>query len=72
MKPGQVTQPIRVAKGYQILKLETLKDSVGAAVRRACATWSPSGSTPTASGRKCASSSPACAARRSSSGRTPS
>ena len=27
MKPGQVTQPIRVAKGYQILKLETLKDS---------------------------------------------
>jgi peptidyl-prolyl cis-trans isomerase SurA len=27
MKPGQVTQPIRVAKGYQILKLETLKES---------------------------------------------
>jgi parvulin-like peptidyl-prolyl isomerase len=27
MKPGQVTQPIRVAKGYQILKLETLKDT---------------------------------------------
>ena len=24
---GQVTQPIRVAKGYQILKLETLKES---------------------------------------------
>ena len=27
MKPGQVTQPIRVAKGYQILKLETLKET---------------------------------------------
>ena len=27
MKPGQVTQPIRVAKGYQILKLETLKEA---------------------------------------------
>jgi peptidyl-prolyl cis-trans isomerase SurA len=27
MKPGQVTQPIRVARGYQILKLETLKES---------------------------------------------
>jgi peptidyl-prolyl cis-trans isomerase SurA len=27
MKPGQVTAPIRVAKGYQILKLETLKES---------------------------------------------
>ena len=27
MKPGQVTQPVRVAKGYQILKLETLKDA---------------------------------------------
>jgi parvulin-like peptidyl-prolyl isomerase len=27
MKPGQVTAPIRVAKGYQILKLETIKES---------------------------------------------
>ena len=27
MKPGQVTAPIRVAKGYQILKLETLKET---------------------------------------------
>ena len=27
MKPGQVTQPIRVAKGYQVLKLETLKET---------------------------------------------
>jgi peptidyl-prolyl cis-trans isomerase SurA len=27
MKPGQVTAPIRVAKGYQILKLETIKDA---------------------------------------------
>jgi peptidyl-prolyl cis-trans isomerase SurA len=27
MKPGQVTQPIRVARGYQILKLETLKEA---------------------------------------------
>jgi peptidyl-prolyl cis-trans isomerase SurA len=27
MKPGQVTQPIRVGKGYQILKLETLKEA---------------------------------------------
>jgi len=27
MKPGQITAPIRVAKGYQILKLETLKES---------------------------------------------
>ena len=27
MKPGQITQPIHVAKGYQILKLETLKES---------------------------------------------
>ena len=27
MKPGQVTQPVRVAKGYQILKLETLKEA---------------------------------------------
>ena len=27
LKPGQVTQPIRVAKGYQILKLETLKEA---------------------------------------------
>jgi parvulin-like peptidyl-prolyl isomerase len=23
MKPGEVTQPLRVAKGYQLLKLET-------------------------------------------------
>ena len=27
MKPGQVTAPIRVAKGYQILKLETIKEA---------------------------------------------
>ena len=27
MKPGQVTAPIRVAKGYQILKLETVKEA---------------------------------------------
>ena len=27
MKPGQVTPPIRVARGYQILKLETLKEA---------------------------------------------
>ncbi len=27
MKPGEVTQPIRAAKGYQILKLETSKQS---------------------------------------------
>jgi len=27
MKPGQVTQPIRIGKGYQILKLETLKEA---------------------------------------------
>ena len=30
MKPGDVTQPLRAARGYQILKLETLK---AAAVR---------------------------------------
>ena len=27
LKPGQVTAPIRVAKGYQILKLETIKEA---------------------------------------------
>jgi hypothetical protein len=27
MKPGEITQPIRAAKGYQILKLETSKQS---------------------------------------------
>lgn len=27
MKPGQVTPPIRVGRGYQILKLETLKEA---------------------------------------------
>ena len=27
LKPGEVTPPIRVARGYQILKLETLKES---------------------------------------------
>jgi peptidyl-prolyl cis-trans isomerase SurA len=27
MKPGEITQPMRAAKGYQILKLETLKQS---------------------------------------------
>jgi peptidyl-prolyl cis-trans isomerase SurA len=27
MKPGEVTPPIRTARGYQILKLETLKES---------------------------------------------
>jgi peptidyl-prolyl cis-trans isomerase SurA len=27
MKPGEVTPPIRVARGYQILKLETLKEA---------------------------------------------
>jgi peptidyl-prolyl cis-trans isomerase SurA len=27
MKPGQVTPPARVAKGYQILKLETIKEA---------------------------------------------
>ena len=27
MKPGDVTEPIRTARGYQILKLETLKAS---------------------------------------------
>ena len=27
MKPGQVTAPARVAKGYQILKLETIKEA---------------------------------------------
>jgi len=27
MKPGEITQPMRAAKGYQILKLETLKPS---------------------------------------------
>ena len=71
MKPGQVTPPIRVAKGYQILKLETLKE---ASVQPFddVATSSPSACTPIGSARKCASSSAASAARRSSSGRTPS
>src|SRR5688572_12827109 len=27
MKPGEITQPIRTARGYQLLKLETLKTS---------------------------------------------
>jgi parvulin-like peptidyl-prolyl isomerase len=27
MKPGEVTPPIRTAKGFQILKLETLKEA---------------------------------------------
>ena len=27
MKPGQVTEPLRTARGYQILKLETLKEA---------------------------------------------
>ena len=27
LKPGQVTAPMRVAKGYQILKLETIKEA---------------------------------------------
>ena len=27
MKPGEITQPMRAAKGYQILKLETSKQS---------------------------------------------
>ena len=58
MKPGQVTQPIRVAKGYQILKLETLKRPRCRRSTRS-ATWWRSGCTPTVSVRKCASFSPA-------------
>ena len=53
MKPGQVTAPIRVAKGYQILKLETIKEAsvqafedvqdlvVGARAHRPAASGSP-------------------------------
>jgi parvulin-like peptidyl-prolyl isomerase len=28
MKPGDITEPIRTARGFQLLKLETKKDSV--------------------------------------------
>ena len=54
MKPGDITQPIRTAKGYQILKLETL-DAVHACNRSIpCATWSPRRSTARGSGSRCA------------------
>ena len=59
MKPGQVTQPIRVAKGYQILKLETLKETSVQPFDERAGPGRRAGRTPSGSARKCASSSPA-------------
>ena len=70
MKPGEVTQPIRVAKGYQILKLETVKEAAVQPFDERARPRRRARPRATGSVRKCASSSPACAARRSSSGRT--
>ena len=60
MKPGDITQPLRVAKGYQIFKLETNDDADSQpfeSVRDLIADKV----TPSASAAKCASSSRGCA-----------
>ena len=70
MKPGEITQPMRAAKGYQILKLETSKSSGAAAVRQRQGPCRRQASIRIDRAPRCRSSSSACGGRRSSCGRT--
>jgi len=69
MKPGDITDPLRTPKGYQLLKLESITpeevqppEQVGIRSQRSCFRPSAPGS--------CGSTSRRCARKRSSSGRT--